>query len=158
MANTSEEPVADGKRFKADSLRITVLAVAACGVYGAGILTVMLAAYFTVKAAHASAPVPVLPWVAAFVLVVSGMLSIIYGFFFRPRELRLSEDQVALVYWDGNGKKMHRNQVETVRAGSARIVLRGGGKTLVVGRIFRDWDRIRAELGAWDRGNRGVKS
>ena len=149
MANTSEEPVADGTRYKADSKRITLLAVMVCAVYGSGIIMVMFSAYWSVNAAHASAPIPALPWAVAFVLVVSGMLSIIYGFFFRPRELRISPDQVAVVYWDGNGKKMARAQVTAVETGFSRIVLRGEGKRLVVGRIYSDWDRIRAELESW---------
>ena len=149
MANTSEEPVAHGERFKADSLRITLLAIVASGIYGAGILMVMWSANVTVKAAHATQALPVLPWVISFALVVTGMLSVIYGFFFRPRELRISETQAALVYWDGNGKKIDRAQVRSVTAGRGRIVLRGPEKTLVVGRIFRDWGRIKAELTAW---------
>jgi hypothetical protein len=79
------------------------------------------------------------------------MLAVIYGFFFRPRELRLSETQVALVNWDGNGKKMRRDQVQTVETGRRRIVLRGEGKSLVVPGIFRDWDKIREELSAWGK-------
>ncbi|HKP98024.1 MAG TPA: hypothetical protein VJ385_19990 [Fibrobacteria bacterium] len=149
MANTSDEPVADGKRFKADPLRIAVFAVLACGVYGAGILAVMFAAFSTVKAVHASQGIPVLPWAAAFVLVVSGMLSVIYGFFFRPRECRLSGEQVAIVYWDGNGKVMSRNQLESITVGRSRIVLVGGGKRLVVGRIYSGWKQLSGELGAW---------
>ena len=151
MANTSEEPVADGRRFKLDTFRIYVLAILASAVYGGGVLMAMWAAYLSVQAAHADRPIPAWPWLIAFTLVVGGMLSVIYGFFFRPRELRLAVDQVALVYWDGNGKKIRRDQVREVEAGPRRIVLRGPEKTLVVGRIFRDWDRIRAELGAWGR-------
>lgn len=151
MANTSEEPVADGRRFKASPFRITVLACIVSGIYGAGILMVMWAARLSVVAAQQSRSIPVLPWAGAFILVVGGMLSVIYGFFFRPRELRLSPDQVALVYWDGNGKKIRRDQVEEVKAGPARIVLRGPDKRLVIGRIFNDWDRIRTELAGWEK-------
>jgi hypothetical protein len=151
MANTSEEPVADGRRYKASSFRITLLAVAASGVYGAGILMVMWAARLSVAAAHDTRPIPVLPWAVAFALVVGGMLAVIYGFFFRPRELRISGDQVALVYWDGNGKKMRRDQVEEVKARPGSIVLRGPGKRLVIGRIFNDWDRIKTELAGWEK-------
>lgn len=155
MANTSEEPVADGKRFKADPLRITVLALVACGVYGSGILMVMWSAWKTVQAGHAGLPMPLLPWVASFILVVSGMLTVIYGFFFRPRELRLSDTQIAVVYWDGNGKKMDRSQVETVSAGRGGIVLKSKVSKLVVGRMFSGWDRIAAELGTWGQPPRG---
>lgn len=155
MANTAEEPVADGKRYKIDSFRVTVLAIVACGVYGSGILMVMWSAWKSVQAAHASLPIPVLPWVCSFVLVVSGMLSVIYGFFFRPRELRISDTQVAVVYWDGNGKKMDRSQVESVAAGRSRIVLKGKGRKLVVGRIFLGWNLILAELGSWAPAPRG---
>jgi hypothetical protein len=151
MANTSEEPVADGKRFKLDPVRIAVLGAAASGIYGAGVVVGMWAARLSVQAAHAGTAIPVWPWVLAFAFVVGGMLSVIYGFFFRPRELRLSGTQVALVYWDGNGKKMSRDQVRAVKAAAGRIVLEGPEKTLVIGRIFRDWDRIRSELAEWGR-------
>jgi hypothetical protein len=149
MANTSTEPVAEGKRFKADTTRIAVFAVFACGVYGSGILMVMYAAYLTIKAVHAGQGAPVLPWAAAFVLVVSGMLAVIYGFFFRPREARLSENQVAVVFWDGNGKVMDRSQVESMDVGRSRIVLKGAGKRLVVDRMYSGWDALRGELAAW---------
>jgi hypothetical protein len=149
MANTSEEPVADGKRFKLDSTRITVLAVLASGVYGTGIIMAMWAAHMTVLAAHSDRPLPVWPWASAFVFVVGGMLTVIYGFFFRPRELRVSETQVALVNWDGNGKQIRRDQVQAVETGPRRILLRGAEKSLVVPGIFREWDQIRAELTAW---------
>jgi hypothetical protein len=150
MANTSDEPVADGRRFKADPTRMAVFALLACGVYGAGILTVVLAAWATIKAVHAGLPIPVLPWIAAFILVVSGMLSVIYGFFFRPRECRLSGRQVAVVYWDGNGKLMERDQVESVEVGRSRIVLNGGGRKLIVRRIYSDWRELSGSLGSWN--------
>jgi hypothetical protein len=149
MANTSEEPVADGKRFKPDPLRITILAVVASGIYGSGILVAMWAANLTIKAAHAGQPIPVWPWAIAFAFVVVGILSVIYGFFFRPRELRLSDTQAAVVFWDGNGKKISRDQVSQVETGGRRIVLRGPEKTLVIAKIFRDWDRIKTELSGW---------
>lgn len=149
MANTSEEPVADGKRFKPDAFRITILAIVASGIYGSGVLVAMWAANLSIKAAHAGTPIAVWPWFLALGFVVGGILSVIYGFFFRPRELRLSETQVAVVYWDGNGKKISRDQVRQVDAGRRRIVLRGPEKTLVVNRIFRDWERIKAELAQW---------
>jgi hypothetical protein len=109
----------------------------------------MWSAWKSVQAAHAGLPIPATWWVFSFILVVGGMLSVIYGFFFRPRELRISDTQVALVYWDGNGRKMDRSQVESVAAGKGRIVLKGKGKKLVVARIFMDWARISAELGSW---------
>jgi hypothetical protein len=149
MANTSTEPVAEGRKFKADTTRIAILAVFACGVYGGGILTVMIAAWATVKSYHAHQGVPAMPWVAAFVLVVAGMLSVIYGFFFRPREARLSPTQVAVVYWDGNGKTMDRDKVESMDVGKSRIVLKGGGKRLVVSNMFAEWKTLREELAAW---------
>ncbi len=155
MANTSDEPVSEGKRFKADPLRIALFAVFACGIYGSGILMVVLAAFQTIKAVHADLSVPVIPWIAAFFLVVSGMLSVIYGFFFRPRECRLSPAKVAVVYWDGNGKVMERAQVESVAIGSMRIVLIGGGKKLVVGRIYSDWKELKGALGSWSAASAG---
>lgn len=152
MANTSEEPVADGERFKPDPIRIAVLAVIASGIYGSGILVAMWAANLSVKAAHAGEPIPIWPWALAFGFVVVGILSVIYGFFFRPRELRLSGSQVAVVFWDGNGKKIRRDQVSQVETAGRRIVLRGPEKTLVIAGIFRDWDRIKSELAAWGKG------
>ena len=149
MANTSTEPVAEGKRFKADTTRIAVFAVFACGIYGSGILMVMYAAYLTIKAAHAGQGAPILPWIASFILVVSGMMAVIYGFFFRPREARLSENQVAVVFWDGNGKVMDRAQVESMDVGRSRIVLKGAGKRVVVGRMYSGWDALRGELATW---------
>jgi hypothetical protein len=149
MANTSTEPVADGKRYKASPIRIAILGLLACGIYGAGIGMVVWAAYLTNKAFHGEGTVPFLPWAAAFVLMVSGMLSVIYGFFFRPREVRLNESQVALVYWDGNGKVMDRAQVESMQVTGSRVVLRGGGRKLVIGPMFSDWKKLRGELGAW---------
>jgi hypothetical protein len=151
MANTSTEPVAHGKRFKADPLRIAVMAVIACGVYGSGIASVFWAAYTAINAVHANQSIPVLPWTVAFVLVVSGMLLVIYGFFFRPREARLSEDQVALVFWDGNGKVMDRKKVESMVVGRSRIVLKGGGKRMVVDKMFSDWPALKGELGGWNQ-------
>jgi hypothetical protein len=149
MANTSTEPVAEGKRFKADPFRIAVFGIFACGVYGSGIVSVVCSAFLTIRAAHAGLPVPILPWAVSFVLIVSGMLAVIYGFFFRPREARLSESQVAVVFWDGNGKVMDRDKVESMDVGSSRIVLKGAGKRLVVGKMFSDWKRLSGELGAW---------
>ncbi|MDB5104943.1 MAG: hypothetical protein JWP91_2632 [Fibrobacteres bacterium] len=149
MANTSDEPVYEGKRFKADPVRIAIVAVTACGIYGSGIIMVVYAAYLTIRAVHAGQSAPVLPWAVAFVLVVSGMLGVIYGFFFRPREARLSENQIALVFWDGNGKVMDRDKVESVDVGASRIVLKSGGKRMVVGKMFSEWKALRGELGAW---------
>jgi hypothetical protein len=151
MANISTEPVADGRKFKADTTRIAILAVFACGVYGSGILSVMLSAYITVKAYHAHQGVPAYPWVASFFLIISGILSVIYGFFFRPRETRLSATQVAVVYWDGNGKSMDRNEVESVDVGKYRVVLKGGGKRVVVSSMFAEWKTLREELAAWGK-------
>ncbi|MEO6096211.1 MAG: hypothetical protein ABIW76_11105 [Fibrobacteria bacterium] len=149
MANTSTEPVAEGRKFKADTTRIAILAIGACCVYGGGIISVMLSAYITVKAFHAHQGVPAYPWVISFILVVSGMLSVIYGFFLRPREARLSPTQVAVVFWDGNGKTMDRDKVESMDVGKSRIVLKGGGKRVVVSSMFTEWKTLRAELAAW---------
>lgn len=149
MANTSEEPVSDGKRFKADPLHIAAFALFTGAVYGSGILTVIYAAYLTIQAVHASRGIPVLPWIAAFTLVVSGIMSVVYGFFFRPRECRLNGSQVAVVYWDGNGKVMSRDQLESIDVGKSRIVLTGGGKRVVVARIYSGWKQLREELRSW---------
>lgn len=149
MMIPAHEPVPDGKRFKADSMRIAIFALFACGVYGGGIAAVVWAAYVTMNAMRSSDSLPVLPWVAAFVFVVSGMLTVVYGFFFRPRECRISENQVGLVFWDGTGKVMDRRKLDSVEVSRSRIVLRGEGKRLVVGSMFADWKILRAQLAAW---------
>jgi len=151
------EPVPDGRRFGPDPLRIAIFALFACGVYGSGIGAEVWAGYLTMTSMRAGAGLPVLPWVLAFVLVVSGMLAVIYGFFFRPRECRLDGDRVGLVYWDGTGKVMDRSAVESMDLGTFRIILRGGGKKLVVGSMFSDWKSLRGELAAWDtKASRGA--
>ena len=154
MSNTQLEPIPEGKRFPADPTRIVLFGLFACSVYGSGIGMVVYAAYLTNKAVHAGNGMPIGPWLAALILVVSGMLSVIYGFFFRPRELRLTENQVAKVYWDGNGKVLDRKQVESVEAAPTRIVLRSAGKRFVVDRMFSKWPQLRGELGAWTPQNR----
>ena len=151
MANTATEYVADGRRFKADTTRIAILAVGVCCLYGGGILMVMISSYLTVKAVHAGLPAPILPWVASFILVVGGMFSVIYGFFLRPREARLSATQVAVVYWDGNGKVMDRAQVESMDIGRSRIVLKGAGKRLKVSTMYAGWKDLSAELASWKK-------
>jgi hypothetical protein len=150
MMIPSHEPVPDGRRFGADPLRIALFAMFACGVYGGGIAAVVWAAFLTMSSMRAGTGLPVLPWALAFVLVVSGMLAVIYGFFFRPRECRFDGSRIGLVYWDGNGKVMEKGAVESMEMGASRIVLRGGGKKLVVGSMFSDWKSLRGELAAWD--------
>lgn len=145
----AHEPVPDGKRFKADTMRIALFGLFACGVYGGGIATVVWAAYVTNTAMRDTGSMPVLPWVAAFIMVISGMLTVVYGFFFRPRECRISENEVGLVFWDGRGKVMDRRKLDSVEVGASRIVLRGGGKRLVVGSMFADWKTLRTQLAAW---------
>lgn len=149
MANISTEPAANGKKYPADHLRILMVATLACGLYGAGIGAVVWASWATIKAGHAVQSTPLFPWVVAFGLLVTGMLAIIYGFFFRPREARLSKTQIAIVFWDGNGKMMERSKVESIVVSPSRIVLKGGGKKVVVHKIFSNWAELSAELAAW---------
>ena len=126
-----------------------LLGIAVGAVYGSGILMAVWAAMLTSRSMQARGGLPYLPWTVAFVLVLLGMLFLIYGFFFRPRRVHLTEHAITLVIWDGSGKSLSRDQVESVQADDKRVVLRGAGKTLVVDRMFGPWEKLRAELVAW---------
>lgn len=141
--------LADSRRFPATVPRIALLGIGTCLLYGAGLAAGGYAAHLSLEAVRGTQSVPILPWVAAFVLMVSGMLAVVYGFFFRPRAVEMNAEEVALIKWDGKGPSIRRDQVESVEAGDSRIVLRGRGKALSLGRIYSDWDGLRAALEAW---------
>ena len=149
MKITESEIAPDARRFRLAPIRMAILGLAVCSIYGGGITAAVWAGYETVEAAHSGGGIPILPWSLAFFFVISGMLSVIYGFFFRPREVRLTPESVAILWWDGNGKAMRRDQVEVVTIKTGKIVLRGGGETLKIGPIFSDWKALGQELHAW---------
>lgn len=149
MKISESEIAADARRFKPSVIRMALLGMVVCGIYGGGILSAVWAGHTTVEVAHSGGEIPILPWALAFVFVISGMLSVIYAFFFRPREVRLTDSAVAILWWDGNGKVMERSQVETVVVSGAKIMLRGGGETLVIPPIFFNANQLGDELKTW---------
>jgi hypothetical protein len=139
-----------GRRFGLEPVRLVLVFMGVAAVYGFGIVSAGFAASRTVRDMRAGvADIHVGWWLLAFGLVVCGILSIVYAVFFRPRELRVSEDEVRIVGWDGKGPAIARKQLESIHAGSRRVVLLGGGKRLVIGRMFAPWDEVRGELVAW---------
>lgn len=152
MRYPASNPIPEGHRFPAENLRIVRMALMVSVVYGGGILTAFWAGYLTKEAIRTGSGLPVLPWSLAFLGVIAGMLSVIYGFFFRPREVRLTEEKVSLLIWDGSGKSMRRDELESAEAGPSRVVLKGGGKTLVVDRRFAPWKTLREEMVKWADG------
>lgn len=141
--------LSDSRRFPATVLRIALLALGTCLLYGAGLAAGGYAAHLSLQAVRGTESVPILPWVAAFVLMVSGMLAVVYGFFFRPRAVEVNQDEVALIKWDGKGRSLRRDEVESVESGRSRITLRAGSKTFSLSRIYSDWDGLRATLQSW---------
>jgi hypothetical protein len=153
MTSPPSNPVPTGRRFPADKQRIVILGMGIAAVYGAGILAAVWAAFLTSQAVHAGGGIPVSPWALAIFLVLAGMLAVIYGFFFRPREVRLDEYQVSILLWDGSGKTLSRHQLESIDTTDTNVILRGAGRTLVVDRMFADWKVLREALVAWAAGN-----
>ncbi len=149
MKTTVSELPLNARRFPASPLGIILLALLIISIYGGGISLAVWAGHTTVEAAHRGGEIPVLPWSFAFFFVILGMLSVIYGFFFRPREVRLADSIVGLTWWDGSCKAMTRSQVESVEVKFFQLVLRGGGETLMIPRIFSNWNRLTTELQSW---------
>lgn len=137
------------RRFAAGSGRIALLGLGTALLYGLGLGSGGWAAHLSLQAVRAGGDVAVLPWLFAFVFMVSGMLAVVYGFFFRPRAVEVTDEEVALVKWDGKGKSLRRDQVAAVDASNSAIVLTGPEGTLRIGRIFEDWQGIRDILQAW---------
>jgi len=149
MKSSAAQHLAGGSRFPASSGRIILLAFFISLLYGAGLAAGGWAATLSLAAVRAGRDVPWMPWLLAFAFMVSGMLAVVYGFFFRPRALEISADEVALVRWDGKGRSMRRDEVTAVRPGRSRIVLEGGGRRLAIAPIFSRWEAIGAELAKW---------
>jgi hypothetical protein len=144
-----------GSRYPASTGRILLLALFVSFLYAAGLGAGGWAATVSLAAVRAGGDVPWAPWLLAFVFMVSGMLAVVYGFFFRPRALEISPEEVALVRWDGKGRSMRRAEVTSVRPGRSRIVLEGSGKRLAIAPIFSQWEAIGAELAKWTRAGEG---
>lgn len=139
-----------GRRFGLEPTRLVAFFIGIAALYGVGVLAAGVAAAKTANVMHSGGSnIPYREWAAAFILLIGGILAVIYGIFFRPRELRVSEDEVKLVLWDGSGKFLKRAQLESFAAASSRLVLRGGGKTLVIGRTFAPWNEVRAAVEGW---------
>lgn len=138
-----------GSRFPASSGRILLLAFLVSLLYGAGLAAGGWAATLSLAAVRAGREVPWAPWLLAFACMVSGMLSVVYGFFFRPRALEISAEEVALVRWDGKGRSLRKDEVTAVKPGRFRIVLESGRGRLDIPPIFSGWEEIREKLGKW---------
>lgn len=141
----------DGRRYPVASGRIVLLACFACTLYALGLASGGWAATRALAAVRTGLPVPWAPWLLAFIFIVSGMLTVVYGFFFRPRAVEVNAEEVALVKWDGKGATLRRAEVQSVDPAGSRIVLKGSGKSLAIAPIFQDWNRLREELSGWAR-------
>lgn len=140
---------AGARVFPASPIRIILLAAVVVAIYGGGITAAVWAGYETVEAAHSGGGIPVFAWCCAFFLIISGMLSVVYAFFFRPRDARLTDKEVAVFWWHGNGIGMRRDQVESVEVSGSKIKLRGGGETVVIPPIFSNGKALAEELKRW---------
>ncbi len=149
MKISEPEIATNARRFRPAPLRMGILGLLVASIYGGGIAAAVWAGYETVEAAHSGGGVPFFPWSMAFFFVILGMLSVIYAFFFRPREVRLTQDMVVILWWDGNGRAIRRDQVESVKVTGSRIVLRGSGETLKIGPIFSNWKVLGEEIKGW---------
>lgn len=137
------------RRYSAGAGRIALFGLGTSLLYGLGLGSGGWAAHLSLQAVRAGREVAVVPWILAFVFMVSGMLAVVYGFFFRPRAVEVSDDEVALVKWDGKGKSLRRDQVASVKASGSSIVLSGPAGSLRIGRIYEDWQGMRESLQAW---------
>ena len=149
MKITESEIAPDAKRFLLSPIRTALLGLVVVAIYGGGILSAVWAGQLTVKVTHSGGELPILPWLSAFLFVITGMLSVIYAFFFRPREVRLTDTAVAMLWWDGNGKTMKREVIETVRVSGSKITLTGGGETLIIPPIFLNAKVLGEQLKSW---------
>ena len=140
---------AGARIFPASPIRIVLLAAVVIAIYGGGIGASVWAGYRTIEAAHAGGDIPIFAWCWAFFLIILGMLSVVYAAFFRPRDVRLTEKEVALFWWHGDGKGMRRDQVEAVEVSGSRIKLRGAGETLTIPPIFSNGKKLSEELKGW---------
>jgi hypothetical protein len=140
----------DELKFTTEPKRTILLALCISGLYGVGIVSAAIAAKITIDASHAGqTAVPYIPWAFAYVSIIAGMLSVVYGFFFRPRALSIKPDRVAFLKWDGEGKRMAKGELKGFEASAHRIVLKSDTKTLVIGKMFADWEKLRKALETW---------
>jgi hypothetical protein len=149
MKITESEIAPDARRFLPSPIRMAILGLVVVAIYGGGILSAVWAGHMTVKVTHSGGELPILPWLSAFLFVITGMLSVIYAFFFRPREVRLTDSAVAMLWWDGNGKVMKREAIESVRISGSKITLTGGGETLTIPPIFLNAKVLGERLKTW---------
>lgn len=147
--NQPSQILAGGRRYPASSSRILLLAIGILFLYAAGLGSGGWAATLSLAEVRAGREVPVLPWLAALVFMVSGMLSVVYGFFFRPRAVEVNDEEVAFVKWDGKAKSLRRDEVKAVRESGGRLILEGEGKSLVIRSHFEGWDALQADLARW---------
>lgn len=138
-----------GRRFPLDPYRILLLALGVALLWGLGLAAGGWSATLSLEAARAGRSIPWAPWLAACALVVSGMLAVVYGFFFRPRAVEIGEEEVALIMWDGKGKSRRRGEVKRVEVRGSRIVLRGEGGDMAIPGIFLDTDELAGMLRLW---------
>jgi hypothetical protein len=138
-----------GRRFPASSGRIVLLAGFIFILYAAGLGFGGWAATVSLAAVRSGREVPWAPWLLAFLFMVSGMLFVVYGFFFRPRAVEIDNEEVSLVKWDGKGNFMRREELQSVKGGSSRILLRSHDTELSIPRIFTDWNTLCGQLESW---------
>lgn len=151
MKHSVHQYLPGSTRFGLDPFRLIGLALVVIGVYGAGIVAGGWAGHASLAAARAGQSIPATPWVIAFAFVILGMLGVVYGFFLRPRALEINEEEVALINWDGKGRSLRRDDLVSIEAAAARIVLKGRNGDLIIPRLFHGWDALRSRLQAWAR-------
>ncbi len=149
MKITATEIPPSAQKYPASPIRIVILACIVTAIYGGGILMAVRAGYATIASAHAGGPIPYFEWSLAFFFVILGMLSVIYAFFFRPREARLSEDLIALVWWDGSCKALSRSEVVRVDCKGSKIRIEGKDLTLNIPNIFSNQNILAEKLKTW---------
>lgn len=133
-------------QFPADPFRTVLLGLGIALLWGSGLVVGGWSANLGLAAAHAGRAIPWAPWLLAFLLVVSGMLSVVYGVFFRARAVEINEEEVALIRWDGKGKSIRRDEIKSVEAGRSRIILHGADSRMEIGRIFTGWENLKKTL------------
>lgn len=129
--------------------RLFLLAIMVVAIYGGGILMAVWAGSQTVTAAHNGGDIPVFAWSCAFILIISGMLAVVYAFFFRPREARITDEEVALFWWDGSGKGLKRSEVKKIEKKFGKIVVSSETEKLTIPSIFVELESLEKKIAAW---------
>lgn len=140
----------NASQFPADPYRTVLLALGIILLWGSGLVVGGWSANLALAAAHAGRTIPWAPWLMAFLLIVSGMLSVVYGMFFRPRAVEINDEEVAFIRWDGKGKSIRRDEIKSVEASRSRIILHGANSRLEIGRIFTGWENLKKDLMKWN--------